>query len=102
MSVELRPCPFCGGEAEMADANRTGGARPAQEEPEVRCKACNWAVRGRSRIQTAADWNARADRTCRNEGGGDEWFVCSACGHDAFGDVEHIRFCPVCGSRVVG
>lgn len=42
------------------------------------------------------------ERTCRNEGGGDEWFVCSACGHDVVGEVEHIRFCPVCGARVVG
>lgn len=112
---ELKPCPFCGGDAMLMHAsfcgydsqwvecaNRTKcGAKvePATDVPEVAIKA----------------WNIRAERTCYNKK--DDYrhyfkgyyFVCSECGwsiaNDGNAGLEMacgmIRICPSCGAKVV-
>lgn len=49
----LRPCPFCGGEAEMRGGSST--------KPYVRCKVCGCRT-GSSKYRSAVKsaWNARA------------------------------------------
>lgn len=130
MSDELRPCPFCGGEAEHFG----GGGNHC-----VRCTVCevtNETLKRESMVfgayitaeDAVAAWNARAAvtdgqfamavhdgevwqrvRECRMSharGGG--WY-CSECGvwvapGPMANATEHLapRYCPNCGAKVVG
>lgn len=120
MSDELKPCPFCGGEAEMREGSST--------KPYIRCKRCGCRTgSSRYRGNLAKAWNARADATdeqfamavhdgrawqvvreCRMSparGGG--WY-CSGCGvwvapGPMANATEHLapRYCPNCGAKVV-
>lgn len=65
--VELKPCPFCGGEAEVI---LTGNSIAGYRRVEVRCDTCGMGrtyriVKGTSsdtiRCQVAKKWNRRAD-----------------------------------------
>ncbi len=99
--MELKPCPFCGGEAEESE--------PTNGSPfwKIHCKRC-WATMGGShRRMNRDDWNARAERTCRRvvqvpaeRGGGQPALraVCSECG-DKLGVTA--AFCKRCGAKVV-
>lgn len=117
----MRPCPFCGGEAEMREGSST--------KPYIRCKRCGCRTgSSRYRGNLAKAWNARADvtdeqfaiavhngeawqvvRTCRNIGfeTGDD-FKCSACGEaynesdDMAMPASRIDWCFSCGAKVVG
>lgn len=105
MSEEMKPCPFCGGEAVMCGY---------QDEMlhYVKCRDCGACSDGAqlSAETAAAAWNRRAERTCtlewRDDGEGYAPNVrCSACGGwlDAVADVEDValfEFCPMCGARV--
>ena len=67
MTNDLRPCPFCGGEAHAALAAYAGGATA-----HVVCDACGAKVYGYGRdergLRDAVErWNRRAERTCRME-----------------------------------
>lgn len=100
---ELKPCPFCGGEAEVT--HEIDGFCT------VECVKCGALVDG------IDAWNTRAELTCRDLGGCDEAgmqvFNCSECGcvlslFDVSGTntlcTSHIydypRFCPNCGAKV--
>ena len=116
---ELRPCPFCGGEAHVV-------GKPHEA---VFCVGCGddtclgfsglgWLYG--TEEEAAAAWNRRAERTCRmvNCGSHDTCVVnrelsngnivsmefgykqCSECGANVF-DCPTVRYCPNCGSRVV-
>lgn len=104
MSDELKPCPFCGGEAEMREGSST--------KPYIRCKRCGCRTgSSRYRGNLAKAWNARADvtdgqfatavhdgeawqrvRECHiryhggmvSEGGmeAEDWYYCDACGEE--------------------
>lgn len=101
MSIELRPCPFCGNGAIAASyvADMFG-----MRVTRVECSHC-WAELSDD-TDAAAAWNTRAERTCRMLPGrpyydmGEEGYTCSECGSWAKLDwVAH--YCPNCGAKVV-
>lgn len=67
MEIELKRCPFCGGEAEII---LTGNSIVGYSKVDVRCQCCGMGriyriVKGMSRdairSQVAKKWNRRAD-----------------------------------------
>lgn len=108
---ELKPCPFCGGEARIQTFHfryRVGCGTTG-------CIAGRINRAFDTPEEAAAAWNRRAGRTCRNVC---EWnidtfhFTCSECGAEIGGDDwgdspvfvgdyhEQLRYCPNCGARV--
>lgn len=92
---ELKPCPFCGGEAHI---------QTFHFRYRVGC-GTNGCIAGRlnrafdTPEEAAAAWNRRAERTCYPVLE-DETMVCSECGEDI--DGYGWNYCPNCGARVVG
>ena len=92
---ELKPCPFCGGEADVIDYDDE-------------CWVAHQCANGTSveinsydtEAEAIAAWNSRAERTCRDTGENEWHFVCSACGYEQNG-YECWNYCPNCGARVV-
>lgn len=120
---DLIPCPFCGGEAKAFFCEESGTY-------DVQCQQCGalpflGRKRGSGRFKSMDDviaaWNRRAERTCRmvdcsthdtcvvNRELGNGNIVsmefgykqCSECGAYVF-DCPTVRYCPVCGARVIG
>lgn len=124
-ATELLPCPFCGGNAEIAEGMYTaweGGYS-------IRCRKCaltfgasgrlgevyEWSSSFKTESEAIAAWNSRAERTCENVA---DWrddkgvlhrdarlFKCSSCGfkaNDFYGDDEQNfpNYCPNCGKAV--
>ena len=93
---ELKPCPFCGGEAEMLTAESMHGGYLFG----IMCNDCR--SRGDvydTEAEAIAAWNSRAERTCElTFDGTDGNFGCSEC-------LENIpplsNYCPNCGAKVV-
>ena len=105
---ELKPCPFCGGEAQIV-------SKPYEPKFCVGCdddtclgfSGLGWLYD--SGQEAAAAWNRRAERTCRIEEECDEeetdlgtvevlTYWCSVC----FGQMSPDgNYCPNCGARVV-
>lgn len=111
MSDELKPCPFCGGEAKIESTSDQMGHLVLTGYI-VRCSQCWCAPKPNNydgNRQNAIDrWNARAERTCHRvvevpaeRGGGQPALraVCSECG-DKLGVTA--AFCKRCGAKVVG
>lgn len=104
MSEELKPCPFCGGEALFETYGGTACA--------VVCQTCHCGTataRLYDGMEAVKAWNRRAERTCRMEynerWSHDEYYPtecynCSECGHMTYDGVP--TFCPNCGAKVVG
>ena len=96
MTNELKPCPFCGGEAEY-------GLTMAGEE--VYCTNCGAAMPRTTTKDAAIEaWNTRAERTCHNTEYLDGCFACSACGEeleDPRQEPGFVKWCPFCGAKVV-
>lgn len=98
---ELKPCPFCGGDAKVVGC---GNGMRAFEC--LRCgasTACTFKTDGSMRL-----WNARAERTCEVEGSYTDnweyqtWGFELSCGHDVSMLVnEPPNYCPNCGAKVV-
>ena len=100
MEKTLRPCPFCGAEAEIV---RNGSGSYF-----VRCtnKQCATKTRLYHENENGARlaWNRRAERTARvvEENPGD--WECDACGGGIYWDSSerpNVKYCPNCGARVV-
>lgn len=126
MSEELKPCPFCGGEARAFRCEESGTF-------DVQCQQCGaipFIGSRTSERKTMADviaaWNARAERTCRFSleedremlaekaacGPGefvtqdmpDLLWTCSACGEQYRNGLDALpgwlKHCPNCGAKV--
>lgn len=109
---ELKPCPFCGGEAEIMEYSDRFQCGCKDED----CIA--WVEEMPvylTRSGAIKDWNRRAERTC-------QFFydkkmaeyACSACGERVSGTnpddeyevtplavLESFEFCPRCGAKVI-
>lgn len=121
----LLPCPFCGGRAWVQYWPYTDDMG---YEARVVCGECHvsmvrecqgWKVSymGDDLTRTLAmgraisGWNRRSERTCRNASLDPLHFKCSECGADDYmsdsltmwheGGPVDIRYCPVCGARIV-
>ncbi len=112
--VELKPCPFCGDEAEYRYGSSTS--------PYIRCKRCGCRTgSSRDRTKLAQAWNARWERTCEmvdiltefkeHHNYDEHAFRCGAChaerevyAYDEEGNMwaEIPKRCPECGAKVVG
>lgn len=122
MAETLKPCPFCGGEAEMvAGTYRDGGY--LENTAYVRCKGCGLRTYEFHECEPAEDvqryatemWNERAERTCRIVRSVDKnpasygglVHRCSSCGK-AFpkqffnNGWTKLNYCPTCGCRITG
>lgn len=105
---ELKPCPFCGGEAKLMEA------KIGSNWWVVTCthyEDCPINPVGRHVYDTEAEatdaWNTRAERTCEQEERGwgtegDHARVWLTCGHDCMvPTVQDLpRYCPNCGAQV--
>lgn len=116
MEEKLRPCPFCGAEAELV-RNSSGiyFARCTNRQCAAKTRLYHENENG-ARLA----WNRCAERTCRpvvaDDGAGAWGVYCSECGYRFAGPhgkrevSEHMaarrdimpRYCPYCGARVVG
>lgn len=93
---ELKPCPFCGGEAEMLTAESMHGGNLYGVM--CNCCACRTDVFD-NEAEAIAAWNTQAERTCHNIS--EDGFLCSVCSFGDFGSFKfEPRFCPNCGARV--
>lgn len=126
MSEELRPCPFCGGEARLVVCDSEGNVRDESYEADPYSGLSYAIVHGsddccgecpistsdllpwlyETREEAIAAWNRRAERTCRvvrtgepSPTGVPREHRCSECGGmlTRFG-----AYCHNCGARVVG
>lgn len=105
----LKPCPFCGGEADISDEGI--GTEPERYWAYCSNPAC--FVEGTAAYATEAEaiaaWNSRAERTCHNASYrlDESRFHCSVCGFGCWvKDVSDGRdklpnYCPNCGAKVV-
>lgn len=101
----LKPCPFCGGEAHIAERLTYGGKLYGACCYGTLCPGSEpfpWCLD----YEDAADaWNRRAERTCRMElrwtdGEDGECYECSECGDIAFTHCDAPEYCPNCGAKV--
>ena len=102
MSGELKPCPFCGGEAEF---ETYGGTACAVTCRKCRCGTPTVSLNDGERAVEA--WNRRAERTCRMGAPVDGEYRCGECGHlnretyRADKGWYPPEYCAHCGARVV-
>ena len=125
-SNELKPCPFCGGEARAFRCEESGTF-------DVQCQQCGaipFIGSRTSEKKTMADviaaWNARAERECRfaleedrealaekaacgpgefvTQDMPDLLWTCSACGEQYRNGLDALpgwlKHCPNCGAKV--
>lgn len=118
MNIELKPCPFCGGEAE-ARVSPNSRSEEGMSFYEVRCKKCGVYVTGKSfnfwtveynaekpqdLLSAVERWNKQAKREDRCKTG--KWekdiygnVVCSECKRKPIcGNLT--AYCPHCGAKM--
>ena len=96
---DLKPCPFCGGEARKVYKS-TG------QTTHIECAKCK-AQFPKSTMNNRYDeaWNARVERTCKRvlfKPTG--VLVCSDCGAGMPKQLDkhcYLHYCPNCGAKVV-
>ena len=118
MSIELKPCPFCGGEASLYGGTNFETARSAYyvECSDPLCPVCPTTptadlIAYKTEAKAAEAWNTRAERTCVVEEvvkreralGAPTWDYQLSCGHFAYEWPwkEAPAYCPDCGAKVV-
>ena len=92
--TELKPCPFCGGEADIVVYGATG-------EHTIECLTCGAeGATEYDKAEAIEAWNTRAERTCSRVVIDGWLWNCSECGYRS--DTGHLyNYCPNCGARVV-
>lgn len=109
MNGELKPCPFCGGEATISVHDNHYQPCCANDNC-IAADLYNEWLYPRSYERAVREWNTRAERTCENvhlfSG-----FRCNECKttwhtlmRDEAGDWQKTnpKFCPNCGAKVTG
>ena len=106
----LKPCPFCGGEANVHIVRHEQPLYKRYSVAEVYCMVClvakleKWGDTDEEAIERAIEaWNTRAERTARNA---DKYadagfFICGNCGFGDGGIEITPNYCPNCGAKVV-
>ena len=107
---ELKPCPYCGGDAELHQTHHQGSAWfawCANDECPVKPMTNDYETC----VEAIAVWNHRAERTCKLERHGSlanyPEMVCWSCSECHFGwhhsvNDKQFSYCPNCGAKVVG
>lgn len=115
--TELKPCPFCGGEADVHyfahdDSECTVMCSNPNCRASVSARSCGSMTTAYNRARKL--WNRRAERTCRIVEEVRGVAHCSECGyeydwHDCSGIPEKgepyeydVCYCKNCGAKVVG
>lgn len=102
----LKPCPFCGGEAEIERYTT---------KPYVACSECGCSMpdRHQSETEAIAAWNTRYEKTCKVNigktvtGKGQTYVaICDSCGRLIgqccdYGPPAIPKYCPNCSARVI-
>lgn len=87
--TELKPCPFCGGEAELY----SGGIKY------VLCKECLATSNDfKTEAEAIKAWNTRHERTCNVDRRVPGAAFCDECAQDWEDDWS---YCPKCGRKAV-
>lgn len=94
---ELKPCPFCGGEARTTQKAFDMYGGWSVECVGVEC-GCDFAIYG-TEVEAIEAWNTRSERTCEDVSENPLRFECSACGGVSLDIVPN--YCPCCGVKVV-
>ena len=104
-NAELKPCPFCGGEAKVYETNM--GIDFCSSWWNVECNDCEAMMEGFGSEKIAIRvWNTRAEQTCRNlynvvSGKYSKFFECSNCDYvDYEIDRSDWNYCPSCGYKI--
>lgn len=111
MSEELKPCPFCGGEADVHyfahdDSECTVMCSNPNCRASVSARSCGSMTAAYNRARKL--WNHRAERMCRIvrarwDDGECVWGCrCTACGDRfTYETGTTWSYCPACGAKVV-
>ena len=123
MNFELKPCPFCGGEAELRKSPNSRSEEGASFY-DVRCKKCGVHVTGKSfnfwtveynaekpqdLLSAVNRWNKRAYEENGRKTGKWHCYRCSECKHvctyflrgSYMIDIEkRPNYCPNCGAKM--
>jgi len=58
--MKIKPCPFCGGKAEIFQASSLDlGVGYGDHEPGIGCPVCHFAIYRKTQHETLAVWNTR-------------------------------------------
>ena len=93
---ELKPCPFCGGEAVKEYDSDWGIVVRCLECPAIMTESPYLGV-----LNPIERWNTRAERTCRYESTNRCTWACTSCGREVEMLHLEIKYCPNCGAKVV-
>lgn len=107
---ELKPCPFCGGEARLRRYPFCNIIQCENEDCHVKpsVSVANDIERYGNQISLIEAWNTRAERTCNMVPNGEHGYAavlaCSACGNTESVyaiSADDFNYCPNCGAKVV-
>ena len=96
--ADLKPCPFCGGEAEICHVRDI--CQNPQDWYWARCLSCRTSGKQHPTEAEAVEaWNTRYVETCENVASSPGVkFRCSKCSW--ISGEPNFNYCPNCGRRV--